>query len=74
MFVWDVKTGNSVKKFMGHTGKVNAVAMNADDTVLASGQSPTTVFSRRFPEVEAIRFIRYECSFVGSQVSPPSVG
>lgn len=38
MFLWDVKTGNSVKKFQGHEGKVNAVAMNLDDSVLASGQ------------------------------------
>lgn len=39
MFLWDVKTAETVKKFQGHSGKVNAVAFSADASVLASGES-----------------------------------
>lgn len=39
VFLWDVKTAETVKKFQGHSGKVNAVAFNADASVLASGES-----------------------------------
>lgn len=37
MFVWDVATGESSRRFQGHNGKVNAVAFNDDASILASG-------------------------------------
>lgn len=42
VFLWDVATGDSLRKFTGHAGKVNAVALNGDSTVLASGESRWT--------------------------------
>lgn len=39
MFVWDVASGDTIKKFQGHSGKVNAVTFNADASILASGAS-----------------------------------
>lgn len=38
MFVWDVATGDSFRRFQGHMGKVNAVAFNSDASILASGE------------------------------------
>ena len=70
MFVWDVKTGNSVKKFMGHTGKVNAVAMNLDDTVLASGQSLVLVARVCWLIIEIRMQVRSTRAFVCGISSP----
>lgn len=39
MFVWDVATGDSFRRFQGHAGKVNAVAFNSEASILASGKS-----------------------------------
>lgn len=36
-FVWDVQSGETVRRFQGHMGKVNAVQYNSDSSVLASG-------------------------------------
>lgn len=43
VFLWDVATQQTIKKFQGHSGKVNAVAFNEDESVLASGSFDTTV-------------------------------
>jgi WD40 repeat protein len=36
-FLWDVTTGNTIKRMGGHMGKINIVDFNEDATVLASG-------------------------------------
>ena len=38
VFVWDVATGATVRRLPGHMGKVNAVELNDDASVLASGE------------------------------------
>lgn len=42
-FVWDVTSGETIRRFSGHLGRVNAVALNADASVLASGSFDSTV-------------------------------
>lgn len=37
MLVWDVATGNVLRRLQGHFGRINAVAFNADAQVLATG-------------------------------------
>lgn len=41
MFVWDVASGDQFRRFGGHSAKVNAVAFNADASILASGKRCT---------------------------------
>lgn len=46
VFVWDVATGNTIRRLGGpggHSGKVNAVDFNEDASVLASGGFDATV-------------------------------
>lgn len=38
VFYWDVATGQPIKRFAGHTSRINTVAFNAESTVLASGR------------------------------------
>lgn len=37
-YVWDVTSGETIRRFHGHAGRINAVALNADSSVLASGE------------------------------------
>lgn len=37
MFLWDVTTGNTIRRISGHLGKINVVDFNQEATVLASG-------------------------------------
>lgn len=39
VFVWDVTAGVTTRRLSGHMSKVNAVELNADATVLASGKT-----------------------------------
>lgn len=39
VFVWDVASGDQFRRFQGHSAKVNAVAFNAEASILASGAS-----------------------------------
>lgn len=43
VFLWDVTTGNIIRKFRGHNAKINTVAWNADCTVLVSGSYDNTI-------------------------------
>jgi len=43
VFVWDVTSGDILRRLSGHVGKVNAVAWNREASVLASGPSPLLV-------------------------------
>lgn len=38
MFVWDVATGQTIRRLSGHLGKVHAVEFNEDASVLVSGK------------------------------------
>lgn len=40
VFLWDVASAVTVKRFSGHNARVNTVAFNSDSSVLASGQRP----------------------------------
>jgi mitogen-activated protein kinase organizer 1 len=40
VFLWDVTTGQTIRRFAGHMGKVNTVDFNAESTVLVSGAFP----------------------------------
>ena len=42
-FYWDVASGRVIRKFRGHTAKVNAVSFAADDTVLVTGSYDRSV-------------------------------
>lgn len=37
-FIWDVGSGEVLRRLGGHTGKVNVVEWGANDSVLASGE------------------------------------
>lgn len=43
VFVWDVETGKSIKRFAGHDARVNTVAFNKEDSVVVSGSYDGTV-------------------------------
>lgn len=43
VFLWDVTQGEIVRRFSGHLGKVNSVAWNSNDQVLATGSFDTTI-------------------------------
>ena len=38
MFLWDVMTGQTIRRIPGHMGKIFVVEFNEDATVLASGE------------------------------------
>jgi mitogen-activated protein kinase organizer 1 len=42
-FYWDVTTGNTIRKFQGHTQSINCVAFNPLYNVLLTGSFDTTV-------------------------------
>ncbi|KAI9102547.1 WD40-repeat-containing domain protein [Phlyctochytrium arcticum] len=43
VFVWDVGTGRPTRRFTGHHQRVNAIAFNAEATVIVSGSYDATV-------------------------------
>jgi len=43
IFIWDIKTGNTIRKFMGHFAQINCVAWNEDHSVLFSGSNDSTL-------------------------------
>ena len=43
VFVWDVTTGKTIRKFEGHTSRINTCAWNSDCSILASGSYDTTL-------------------------------
>ena len=42
-FLWDVTSGNVIRRFQGHSQKVNSLAMNVDGTVLITASNDQTV-------------------------------
>ncbi|KAF8270257.1 nuclear mRNA splicing protein [Lactarius quietus] len=43
VFLWDVTTGNTLRRISAHLTKINVVEFNADATVVASGSYDSTV-------------------------------
>lgn len=43
MILWDVSTGQPVRKFRGHLGTVNCVRFNEESTVAISGSLDTSI-------------------------------
>ena len=41
--IWEVSSGKQIMLLKGHTGNVNSIAWNADDSLLVSGSSDGTV-------------------------------
>ena len=39
VFLWDVSTGNTIRRISAHLAKINVVEFNADASVVASGKS-----------------------------------
>lgn len=44
VFLWNVTAGVTERRIPGHLGKINAVAFNADASVLASGKLTLHLF------------------------------
>ena len=68
MFLWDVSTGNTLRRISGHMSKINVVEFNADATVVASGEftrASHTEFGRAY---DAVRFVRLYREVVGPPV------
>ena len=42
-FLWDVATGKTIRRFLGHTHRVNATDFNSDASVLATGSYDASV-------------------------------
>jgi len=43
VFLWDINTGTCLRRFRGHSQRVNTLAFNSDSSVLASGSLDTSV-------------------------------
>lgn len=71
MFVWDVATGDSFRRFQGHMGKVNAVAFNSDASILASGEQRLSELRlcAACTNVTPLSLSRYHGAVVGHEVS-----
>ena len=43
VFLWDVTTGKTIRKFEGHTSRINTCAWNNDCSILATGSYDTSL-------------------------------
>ena len=65
--MWNVTTGESLRKFRGHAARVNCVCFNEESTVILSGSMDGKVNvwdlrSRRNNPIQVIRvFLLFEC-------------
>ena len=67
VFLWDVTTGNTIRRISAHLAKINVVEFNSDASVIASGKS--RLLYGFVPMVTAAaRFLRLDCQTVGSSV------
>ena len=51
VFLWDVMTGQTIRRIPGHMGKIFAVEFNEDASVLASGEFVSRQTWKRKPEM-----------------------
>lgn len=42
-FLWDVSTGNVIRRFQGHTQRINAVALNGEGSIMVTASYDKTV-------------------------------
>ena len=42
VFLWDVSSGKTLRRFAGHTHRANCVAFNSDSSVIISGSYDAT--------------------------------
>jgi mitogen-activated protein kinase organizer 1 len=42
VFLWDVTSGQTIRRMPGHMGRVHVVDFNAEASVLASGMFPNS--------------------------------
>jgi WD40 repeat protein len=54
VFLWNVTAGTTERRMPGHLGKINAVAFNADASVLASGKPNTCILAPRNLQILSI--------------------
>ena len=54
VFLWDVSTGNTIRRISAHLAKINVVEFNNDASVVASGKSPRCPLSMVTPMPTAI--------------------
>lgn len=59
MFLWDVSTGQRIRRFRGHDSAVNAVTFAAEDSVVVSGgyDRAVKIWDARSNSVDAIQSI-----------------
>jgi mitogen-activated protein kinase organizer 1 len=43
VFVWDVTSGNVIRKLRGHDNRVNTIKFNKEESVLMSGSNDATI-------------------------------
>lgn len=74
VFLWDVASGDIVRRLSGHNGKINTVAWNDSASVLASG-SCSSSFLSLFPVLKSFfsRLVRHYRPVMGYQVRSPSI-
>ena len=68
MFLWDVSTGNTLRRISGHMSKINVVEFNADATVVASGEPTRTSHTEFKHAYDSVRFVRFNREAVGPSV------
>ena len=51
VFLWDVMTGQTIRRISGHMGKIFAVEFNEDASVLASGEFLSLSDAKGGPEM-----------------------
>jgi WD40 repeat protein len=70
VFLWDVTTGNTIRRISAHLAKINVVEFNGDASVMASGQSRLFYVLVRWSQVLPLlfRFLRFNRQTVGSSV------
>jgi WD40 repeat protein len=60
-YLWDVKTGQELRQFIGHSGPVNAVAFSPDGNYILTGSEDGTA---RLWDTDYHDTIRYACSLL----------
>jgi WD40 repeat protein len=69
VFLWDVTTGNTIRRISAHLAKINVVEFNNDASVVASGKC-MLVFADGHTR-NRHRFLRLHRQTVGSSVRIP---
>ena len=61
VFVWDVATAKTIRRILGHRGKINAVEFNYDASVVVSGNLFETPLSSLFDTWKVRTTLKYGC-------------